>query len=465
MVPPSFRCAGCGALVQAEPCPFRCPASRSGDDIDHVLVPEGAPHASWPDPPGPHASLNPFIRYRSLLSSWRLALSHGASDDEYLQVAIDLDRSIAGVDGAGFVETAFAPQPRLSAALGFAGGGELWVKDETRNVSGSHKARHLTGVMLYLLIAERVGLLSARPPLAIASCGNAALAAAVVARAAAWPIEVFVPPSAPDAVVRRLNDLDARVNTCDRRPGVSGDPCYLAFRHAVSRGAVPFCCQGSDNGLTIEGGETLAWEMIAALQGAALDAVFVQVGGGALASAIVKGFDEARRAGVITRLPAFHGVQTAGAYPLARAYQRLVELFPDASPARTPRPGSPASLAEGLAREHAPIDEGLAFARTHRSQFMWPWEREPRSIAHGILDDETYDWAAVVEGMLRSGGRPVVVSEERLREANERGRSATGINVDHTGSAGLAGLLEALSDDEALRHSRVAVIFSGAVRS
>ncbi len=32
-----------------------------------------------------------------------------------------------------------------------------------------------------------------RPRLAIASCGNAALAAATLARAAAWPIEVFVP--------------------------------------------------------------------------------------------------------------------------------------------------------------------------------------------------------------------------------------------------------------------------------
>ena len=54
---------------------------------------------------------------------------------------------------------------------------------------------------------------------------------------------------------------------------------------------------------------------------------------------------------------------------------------------------------------------------------MWPWESEPKSIATGILDDETYDWLAVVGGMLRSGGRPVVVYEERLAEANELGRA------------------------------------------
>ena len=31
-------------------------------------------------------------------------------------------------------------------------------------------------------------------------------------------------------------------------------------------------------------------------------------------------------------------------------------------------------------------------------------EEEPVSIAEGILDDETYDWAAVLEGMVRTGG-------------------------------------------------------------
>ena len=44
----------------------------------------------------------------------------------------------------------------------------------------------------------------ARAPLAIASCGNAALAAAVVARAADRRLRVFIPPDADPAVVARL---------------------------------------------------------------------------------------------------------------------------------------------------------------------------------------------------------------------------------------------------------------------
>ena len=95
---------------------------------------------------------------------------------------------------------------------------------------------------------------------------------------------------------------------------------------------------------------------------------------------------------------------------------------------------------------------------------MWPWEHEPHSIAHGILDDETYDWAAVVEGTIESGGWPLTVSETRLAEAHRIARAATGIPVDPTGAAGLAGLLELASAGGIGAGERVAVLFSGRER-
>ena len=82
------------------------------------------------------------------------------------------------------------------------------MKNETGNVSGSHKARHLMGLLIHLEVVERLGLAMRRGSegqhLAIASCGNAALAAAVVARAAARPLEVFIPTTADPKVVARL---------------------------------------------------------------------------------------------------------------------------------------------------------------------------------------------------------------------------------------------------------------------
>jgi len=96
---------------------------------------------------------------------------------------------------------------------------------------------------------------------------------------------------------------------------------------------------------------------------------------------------------------------------------------------------------------------------------MWPWDVEPASIASGILDDETYDWFAVVRAMLASGGRPVIVDEATLVEANSLGRAATGIDADHTGTAGLAGLLQLARDGHLAPGEQVAVIFSGIRRS
>ncbi len=84
-------------------------------------------------------------------------------------------------------------------------------------------------------------------------------------------------------MVTQLRELGAAIEVCPRQDGdPPGDPCVHRFREAVAAGAVPFSCQGPDNGLTIDGGRTLGYEIADAATG--LDDVVVQVGGGALAS-------------------------------------------------------------------------------------------------------------------------------------------------------------------------------------
>jgi threonine synthase len=226
------------------------------------------------------------------------------------------------------------------------------------------------------------------------------------------------------------------VNVCAREPGVPGDPTVARLVQALAEGALPFTCQGNLNGLAVEGGETLAWEI--ASTGEPIDRLVVQVGGGALASACGHGFREAHALAACEPRPRIDTVQTEAAWPLRRAF--------DAVLART--------------------DPGvLLYAARHRSEFMWPWEQEPHSVAHGILDDETYDWLAVVDGMLATGGTALVVGESTLERANALAREATSIDVDPTGSSGLAGLLAlretgVVGDDE-----RVALLFTGVSRS
>jgi threonine dehydratase len=411
--------------------PWRCP---HGDDRHHVLqiVSTDAPLVSVDD-------TNPFVSFGHLLAWRAFAEARGLSPQRCDALTRSLDAAVAAVAGTGFVWTPFARHSRLSEALGFAADGGVWVKDETHNVGGSHKARHLFSILLHLAAAEELGLvpwatLADRPPLAIASCGNAAIAASTLAAAARWPITVFVPPWASPAVVATLEGLGASLRVCPRLDGdPPGDPCIHRFREAVASGAVPFSVQGPENALCLDGGRTIGWEMVEqyghdrvpAERG--LDRVLVQVGGGAFAASVGAAFSASGTGA------ALHAVQTQGCAPLARAWER-------------------AGVLAG----------GRDVAARHWGECMWPWEHEPQSLADGILDDETYDWVGVVAAMAGSGGSPVVVPEHLVEEAARIGPELTGIDVSATGTAGLAGLLalrDRIADDE-----RVAVVFSGVRR-
>ncbi len=455
-LPTALVCAGCEErLPDDAPLAFACPAARPGDDIDHVLRrvvdPAAGPLAEDAEAP------NPYVRWRTRFHAYHRARALGWSDAAYVAFVEGLDTAVALVDGRGFRVTPFARSAALSEALGFSAAGGVWVKDETGNVSGSHKARHLFGTLLELGVEEArrasapgaasrgaaPGAASppASAPLAIASCGNAALAAAVVARAAQRHLDVFIPPDADPVVVERLEALGASCTVCEREPGVAGDPTYHALLRAVASGAVPFTCQGNLNGLAIEGGEALGWELAAAVGApggpSRLDRVVVQVGGGALLSSVIAGLRYEGRT-----LPRIHAVQPATVHPLARAFERVR-----------------GRVAAGEAPEVA-----LADAAHHRSAFMWPWEQEPHSVAHGIIDDETYDWRACLAGLLESGGGPLVVAEASFEDANALARATTGVDVDHTGSSGLAGLLDLVRTRAVRPDETVAVLFTGAAR-
>jgi threonine synthase len=397
-----MTCEGCGWAVPAGVRPFRC-ANAGRDDVDHVLVRRVDVTRDAFD----GDERDPFVRFRKLTYAWRDARARGVTDVQYVEVVRRLEDRIEEVDGRRFAITPFARRDDLG----------VWVKDETSNVAGSHKGRHLMGVMIWLEVMGRFDRALAAAPLAIASCGNAAFAAAVLARAARRTLDVYVPADADAAVVARIEALGARVTRCAREDGIAGDPAVIRFRDAVAAGALPFTCQGNENGLVIEGGSTLGWEMVT--QNPGIERIFIQTGGGALASAVIAAYDDALAAGIIERLPRIHAVQTL-ASPLLWAWERV--------------------------QSH-----GLEYAIRHRSEFMWPWETVTASVAGGILDDETYDWVAIVRGMLASGGWPVAVSEEQLREANRRARHG----VSATGSAGLAGAL-ALPGEET-----TAVLFTG----
>jgi threonine synthase len=395
-----WRCAVCGTTVDVSaPHPFRCPRSTARDR-HHVLHPLDIGRQ-----PDRVDDANPFIAYGPRLAWWAFARAHGMT----APACAALTHEVA----AGFVVTPLERSDRLSTDVG----GDVWVKDDTANVGGSHKGRHLVTILLHLRAAEVLGLVDGpRRPLAIASCGNAGIAAATLAARVEWPLDVFVPAWADDGVVARMEQLGATVTRCPRKAtDPAGDPAVLRFREAVDAGAVPFSVQGPENALCLDGGRTLGWELADA--GVILDRVVVQVGGGALATSVGWGV------GPHVRLDA---VQVEGCAPLQRAWSRAAGVSSDAL--------------------------GRCWA-----ELMTPWD-DPRSAADGILDDETYDWLGVFDVLRRSGGAPVVVSESSIGTANELARAA-GYAVSPTGSVGLAALLDGLGDAAGAPTS--AVLFTG----
>ena len=198
----AWRCRVCRTTVDiATPHPFRCPKA-SASDPHHVLHPlVGGPVPDRLD------DANPFVAYGPRLAWWAFARAHGMTE----AACVALTRDVA----AGFTVTPFVHEPSLSDVCRT----NVWVKDETGNVGGSHKGRHLVTILLHLRAAEALGLAEhSRRPLAIASCGNAAIAAATLAQRAEWPLEVYVPDWA-----RR------------RRARPAGRP--RGDRHACARGA------------------------------------------------------------------------------------------------------------------------------------------------------------------------------------------------------------------------------------
>ena len=423
-----WRCSVCAATIDiAQPLAWRCPNALGGDRHHALeLVQADAPlHSTGDD--------NPYLGFRRHLAWDGFAAALGLTDAAREAIVRDLDIKVAAVAGTGFRTTPFARADVLSDALGFTRDGGVWVKDETHNVAGSHKARHLFTILLHLVTAEIAGRApwstdARRPPLAIASCGNAALAASTLAAAVNWPIRVFVPPSASRVVLDRLRELGAAVVECPRvSSDPPGDPCVHRFREAVAGGAVPFSVQGPENAWCLDGGRTIGWEMawhMAEVEGGKpLDRVFVQVGGGAFAACLSAG---ARMGGT---MPVLHAVQTQSCAPLERAWQRSFDVG------------------------------GPAVAATRWSDCMWPWEHVGDSAADGILDDETYDWIPVVAAMHAGHGSPVVVAEQLVVDAVALLRVHTGIDASATGTAGLAGLLAVR--DQLDPADRVAVVASG----
>lgn len=481
-----LKCTGCESVYSIDlKCAVHGCVNRKKDSANHILekfLPDNFSFgiANLLDTT---QSTDPYLLFKKFFYSYYLAEKLNVNFDSIVD---SINEELRKFGEPGFIMTPFIVKDNIKEIPG-----KTLIKNETVNVSGSHKARHLMGNIIYLEVLRKANIIQEKPKLAIYSCGNAALGAAAVAKAAAYALSVFVPPNLNPNVIKKLNSYGANIVECPRIQGESGDPCYNRFQEALTSGAVPFSCSGPDNWSNIEGGQTLCLELFAqaSLIKQKINAIIIQVGGGALASSAVKSVEELYSSNAINYLPSIFTVQTEGGFPLFRAYLLIIKeiaklnaLNCSLSVPKTADINVKAvsfveyfnkcldeirAISNFAKQNYATekiqqvLSEG---AHKNMSKYMWAWEGEPHSIAHGILDDVTYDWYKIIQGMLKTGGIPVTVTEKELINANKLAKKSTDINVDPTGSSGFTGYLKLKKLGIIPKDAASAVIFTGIER-
>ena len=219
------------------------------------------------------------------------------------------------------------------------GVGEVYIKDDGRNPTGSLKDR-----------ASAVGVLKAleagRKVVSCASTGNAASSLAGFAAVAGLKSVIFVPEEAPHAKVAQLLVYGAEVVLVRGGYEKAFD---LATQAIDAWGWYNRNC--AINPYLVEGKKTCAMETAEQLEWDIPDVVFVAVGDGCIISGLYKGFLDLLRLGITDRVPRIIGVQAEGAAPICKAFRKgsgKVEFAPAQTVADSISVGSPRNWAKAL---------------------------------------------------------------------------------------------------------------------
>ena len=373
-------CSECGKVFGEDPgllvCPGCSAAQKPGGPVRGVLeVRLLDPPSSWPERPvcEPEA----LVDLLPLASSERLAP--------------------LPVGGTPLLEA-----PRLRSELGMP---RLWLKDDSRNPSGSTKDR-----ASWLVAAK--ALEYGREIIATASTGNAATALAAVCAASGQRAVVLVPAGAPRAKLVQMLAYGATVVPVEGSYDDAFELCCLACRefgwYNRSTALNPF---------TIEGKKTLALEIAPELPDGPPDAVVVPAGDGVITAGVAKGFADLVAWGRLERAPRLVIVQPEGSAALVDALDRGADSV-------RPVPGA-TSVADSLVVK-SPRNARLALRRIRES-----------------------------------GGGGVTVSDAAIVEAISRLARLTGVFAEPAAAASLAGLEAALSKDLIERDERVVLLITG----
>ena len=294
------------------------------------------------------------------------------------------DRFALGLGEGG---TPLLRVPRAAARAGLERG-ELLVKDEGANPTGSFKAR---GLSVAVARAAELGALD----VALPSAGNAGAAAAAYAAAHGLACHVAMPRDAPTSTQEEVALYGGELLLVDGLIDAAG--ALIRERAAtdgwfdVSTLREPYRAEGKKTmgiELAEAGGWADAW---------CPDVVVYPTGGGTGIVGMWKAFDELEQLGWIgSKRPRMVVVQSTGCAPIVRAYEQ--------------------------GAEHAE-----------------PWV-DARTLAAGIRVPSAIGDYLILAAVRDSGGTAVAVTDEEIVEAQLALGRLTGINAAPEGAATYAAL-------------------------
>ncbi len=228
--------------------------------------------------------------------------------------------------GAGF--TPLVRADRLAAELGL---GELWIKDDTANPTGSFKDRV---VSVALTKARQLGFKIA----ACASTGNLANSVAAHAARAGMESVVLIPNDLETAKVTMTSVYGGKVIAVE---GSYDDVNRLCAELTSEQPSWAFV-NVNVRTYYAEGSKTLAFEVAEQLGWKAPDHVVVPIGSGSQLTKVAKGFEELWKVGLLDEEPSVRisGAQAEGCSPVATAFAEGTDAI---------RPVKPHTIAKSLA--------------------------------------------------------------------------------------------------------------------